>query len=79
MTAEKILSLGASDVEKHVQTVVDAVATSERGPASQRKLQLLHYTATVAGSSAAVANLLIRRGVLGALTRLTKESAAVEM
>ena len=78
-SAEKILSLGARDVEKHMQVLMDALATNEKGPPSHKRMQLLYYAATVAGSSATIANLMVRRGMLTLLAKLVKEATAVDM
>ena len=78
-SAEKILTLGARDVEKHMQVLMDALSASEKGPPSSKRVHLLHYVAVVAGSSATIANLMVRRGMLALLAKLTKDASAVDV
>ena len=72
------MSLPAKDQEKHIIGVIECIATPEKGPPTQRRVHLLHYTATIA-TQAHLANLLVRDGLLNMLARQFKENNAMEM
>ena len=77
--ADKLLGMPSKDVEKHVTSMVELISSSEKGPVSQKKLHMLHYAATLGGSNATVANLLVRRGILTGLARLAKEASVPDV
>ena len=79
--------MAAKDAEKHIQSVIDVTTNGgaggggggDKGPPSQKRLHMLHYAATIAGSSATVANLMTRKGMRSGLARQVKDTTAVEM
>ena len=60
---EKLNSMPDNEFMKHIRAIVDSVGSGEKGPPTQRRIQLLHYAASVA-SSAACATALVHCNAL---------------
>lgn len=77
-TAEKFNSLPEKDQTKHMKAILDNINSSEKGPPSQKRIQLLHYMATFCSNSA-VATFLVKNEVLTMLAKQLKEVAHTEV
>ena len=69
---EKLSSMPDKDFMKHMRAVVDNFSGGEKGPPSQRKIQLLHYAASIA-SNPACATALIHCNLLQVAAQQIKE------
>ena len=75
---DKLQSLPAVDLDKHMSAVADVLISPEKRPPSQKRVHLLNYVATIACSGALAGN-LVHRGVLGALARQVKDVQPVDL
>jgi len=57
-TVEKLNGMPDKEFMKHIRTIVDSVGAGEKGPPTQRRIQLLHYAASLASSSACATALI---------------------
>ena len=78
ITAEKFNSLPEKDQTKHMKAILDNINSSEKGPPSQKRIQLLHYMAAFCSNSA-VATYLVKNEVLAMLAKQLKEVAHTEV
>ena len=78
VSAEKFHSLPEKDQSKHMKAILDNINSSEKGPPSQKRIQLLHYMASFC-SDKAVAAYLVRSDVLSMLARQLKEVSHTEV
>lgn len=61
-----------------MKTVLDTVSVSEKGPPSQKRIQLYHYMSGLCGNHA-VSTYLIKNGALTVLSKQLKEVNHVEV
>ena len=55
---EKLNSMADKEFMKHIRAIVDGIGSGEKGPPSQRRIQLLHYAASLASSSSCATALI---------------------
>lgn len=72
-SVDKILSLSEKDMVKHLKIIVDNIGCPEKGPPSQKRVNLLNYVGSIAANSL-IAGYLVRMGALGVLARQVKET-----
>ncbi|KAK7507746.1 hypothetical protein BaRGS_00000711, partial [Batillaria attramentaria] len=77
-TVEKLSSMPDKDFMKHIRAIVDNVATVEKGPPSQKRIQLLHYAASIASSSAC-ATALVHSNALVVMAHQIRDCSHVEV
>ncbi|XP_064646752.1 serine/threonine-protein kinase ULK4-like [Lineus longissimus] len=77
-SADKILSLSPKDQQKHIQAVVNAIDTPEKGPPSQKRLHLLIYTATLA-SKPALAEIFMKYNAMNVMAKQIKDNTQVDL
>lgn len=70
--------MSSQDQEKHFTTIMDSLSVTEKGPPSQRQIQLFNYIATIC-SNGHIANALVRLGVLTLLSRQIKDTQQMEL
>lgn len=78
VSAEKLLSMTAKDQEKHCASLVESLSSLERGPASAKHVQLIHYCGSIA-SIGGLADMLVRQNILSVLAHQTKETQQIDM
>ena len=74
---ERLLSASQQDLDKHVAALIESIGTPERGPVSQKRVQLLNYVATIGGNSQ-LANALVAAGMLNTLALQFKDASLLE-
>ncbi|KAK7111983.1 serine/threonine-protein kinase ULK4-like isoform X2 [Littorina saxatilis] len=62
-TVEKLSSMPDKEFMKHMKAIVDSIGCGEKGPPSQRRIQLLNYAASVASNSACATALVHSNGL----------------
>ncbi|KAL8565090.1 hypothetical protein ACOMHN_005293 [Nucella lapillus] len=62
-TVEKLNGMPDKEFMKHMRAVVEGVGVGEKGPPSQRRVQLLHYAASVASTSACATALVVNNAL----------------
>jgi hypothetical protein len=72
LSVEKLSSMPDKEFMKHVRLVVDSLGSGEKGPPSQRRVQLLHYAASIA-STPACATALVLSNVLAVCGRQIRD------
>ena len=77
-SAEKFHSLPEKDQSKHMKAILDNINSSEKGPPSQKRIQLLHYMASFC-SDKGVSGYLVKNEVLSMLARQLKEITHTEV
>ncbi|ESO86237.1 hypothetical protein LOTGIDRAFT_220770 [Lottia gigantea] len=75
---EKILGLPEKEFQKHIKTVVDSISHVEKGPPSQKRIQLLHYTTTITTDSK-ISYHLIRNQAIYILAKQLKDIQHVDV
>ena len=76
--AEKLSSLSVKDQERHCASLVDSLSSPDRGPLSNKYVQLLHYGGTIGGVSK-FADILVQHNILLVLAHNAKEAQQIEM
>lgn len=69
--------MSQTDLDKHIDALIESIGAPERGPISQRRAQLLNYVATI-GSNGQLANSLVAAGMLNALAVQVKDTPLLE-
>lgn len=78
ISAEKFGSLPEKDQTRHLKTILENISVSERGPPSQKRIQLYHYLVALCGNSA-VSTFMVNNNALGILTKQIKDVSHVEV
>lgn len=78
-SAEKLMSMSSQEQDKHFVTIVESVGLTEKGPPSQKQIQLLNYIATISSSNDQIANALVHHGILTILCRQIKDNQQIEI
>ncbi|XP_052237565.1 serine/threonine-protein kinase ULK4-like isoform X3 [Dreissena polymorpha] len=78
ISPEKFSSLPEKDQTRHLKTLLDTVSTSEKGPPSQKRIQVYHYM-TVLCQNRAASTYLMNNGALVMLTKQLKEVTHAEV
>ena len=71
--------MSSKDQEKHLSAVIEGVSQMEKGPPSQKQIQLLNYIATIGGSNGNIANIMMRLGLFNRLAKQVKDCQQVEL
>ncbi|KAK3602625.1 hypothetical protein CHS0354_034209 [Potamilus streckersoni] len=77
-SVEKIHSLAEKEQIKHLKCILDTVSVVEKGPPSQKRINLLHYIVTISTSSL-VSTHLVKNNVLIVLAKQLKDVTHVEV
>ncbi|GFO05468.1 serine/threonine-protein kinase ulk4 [Plakobranchus ocellatus] len=75
---EKLNNLPEKDVQKQAKAMCDNVTVAEKGPPSQKRIQLLNYIVAVS-SCRRLSTALTQLGLLGTLTKLIRESSHLDI
>ena len=75
---DKLTSLSDKEVLRQAKAITDTLAQVEKGPPSQKRIQLLHYITCVA-SCRPLASALTQNGILGTMTKLVRESSHLDI
>ena len=72
--AEKLASLSETEQQRHVSQLIEQLGVVEKGPPSQKRLQLLNYIGCIAGADTGLANHLVDASVLSLLAKQAREA-----
>ncbi|XP_053386677.1 serine/threonine-protein kinase ULK4-like isoform X1 [Mercenaria mercenaria] len=78
ISAEKFGSLPEKDQTRHLKTILDTISVSEKGPPSQKRIQLYHYLVALC-SNTGVSTYLMKNNAVNVLTRQLKEVTHAEV
>ncbi|XP_076458728.1 serine/threonine-protein kinase ULK4-like isoform X2 [Babylonia areolata] len=63
-TVEKLNSMPDKEFMKHMRAIVEGVGAGEKGPPSQKRIQLLHYAASIASTGACATALVVNNALV---------------
>lgn len=78
ISAEKFNTLPDKDQARHLKTILDNISVTEKGPPSQKRIQIYHYMAALCANKT-VATYLVNHNALGILSRQLKEVTHAEV
>ena len=78
LSAEKLLSMLQKDQQKHLSAVCENLHVPERGPPSQKHVQLLNYVGTI-GVHGVLANILAQGDIFSILAKQAKDTHQMEL
>jgi len=61
-----------------MKTIIESVSIAEKGPPSQKRIQIYHYMSTLCGNKG-VSTYLVKSGVLSILAKQLKDMSHVEV
>ncbi|BFZ15632.1 hypothetical protein BsWGS_18671 [Bradybaena similaris] len=77
-TVEKLTGLLEKEIQKHAKAITDSIAQIEKGPPSQKRLQLLNYIVCVA-SCKQLSTALTQYGLIGTMVKQIKDSTHLDI
>jgi len=77
-SGEKLLSMSQKDQQKHISVVCENLRLPERGPPSQKHVQLFNYVGTI-GAHGVLANMLAQGDVFCILAKQAKDTHQMEL
>lgn len=78
LKAEKLASMSPQDQESHLVAVMESVNITEKGPTSQKQIQLFNYIGSICSKSC-IANALVRHGIVTLFSRQVKDTQQLEL
>lgn len=70
--------MSSGDREKHCANIVESLASVERGPATQKHIQLLNYCSAICAVEQ-IADFMVNHNILSVLAHHIKESQQIEV
>ncbi|CAH1788788.1 unnamed protein product [Owenia fusiformis] len=77
-SVEKILSTSRKDKQKHLDLILDTLATPEKGPPSQKRMHFLNYVTAICYNDE-LASYLMNKGIIGSLVKHIKDNSTLEL
>ncbi|GFR84606.1 serine/threonine-protein kinase ULK4 [Elysia marginata] len=77
-SAEKMSGFSEKDIQKQARLICENITVAEKGPPSQKRIQLLNYIVSVS-SCKQISTALTQLGLLGTMTKQIRESSHLDM